>query len=152
MEHFFPECSHSTFFFFNMTLSVPNVFIRVLNFLPHQLASDRYRIDINPFLASVLHMCFQLDVLFTFFLVVQNCKVKFISIHVKLRTNPPKTPAKLSELVSPGSTYLFPAPVSPPRWAETSIKVRLEGKSSCKRAARSPGALVSQPEGKSFVP
>lgn len=64
----------------------------------------------------MLHICFQLDVLFTFFLVVQNCKVKFISIHVKLYTNPAKTPATLSEPVSPGSTYLFPTPVSPSRW------------------------------------
>lgn len=41
---------------------------------------------------------FQLDVLFTllsFLLVVQSCKVKLISIHVKLYNQHAKTPAKV---------------------------------------------------------
>lgn len=67
--------------------------------------------DMNPLLSSMLQIRFQLDVLFTLFLV-QNYKVKLISIHVKLYNHRAKTPAEVWKPVPPGNTYLFPTPVS----------------------------------------
>lgn len=53
------------YFLHNTTMSVPHVLVGVLNVFPHQFAPDLYWIDINPFLSSMLQICFQLDVLFT---------------------------------------------------------------------------------------
>ena len=100
------------YFFYNMPMSVLNLFTGVLDFFPHQFAPDLYWLAITLFcFPCYKYVSSLMSFLFSFLFVVQKGKVKLISIHVKLYHEQAE-PQPSFESQSACSTYLIPSPVS----------------------------------------